>query len=58
MNIDITDEQAVLDQLKKDKDDVKKNPPKKEEEENKLNFKPEAILPTEKKKPEPNDTIQ
>ena len=58
MNIDITDEQAVLDQLKKDKDDVKKNPPKKEEEENKLNFKPEAILPTEKKKPELKDTLQ
>ena len=58
LDIDITEEQAVLAQLKKDKADAKKNPPKKEEEDNKLNFKPEAILPTEKKKPELKDTLQ
>ena len=57
MEIDITEEQAVLDQLKKDKEELKKNQKKKEESDNKLNYKPEAILPIEKKKPELKDTL-
>lgn len=57
MEMDVTDEQAILDQLKKEKEELKKNQQKKEESDNKLNLKPEAILPTEKKKPELKDSV-
>jgi penicillin-binding protein 2 len=57
MEMDVTDEQAILDQLKKEKEDLKKNQQKKEESDNKLQLKPEAILPTEKKKPELKDSV-
>lgn len=56
MDVDISSEQEVLDQLKKDKEEIKKDQQKKEED-NKLKFKPEAILPNEKKKPELKDSV-
>ena len=58
MEMDATDEQEILDQIKKGKEDLKKEPKKKEESDNKLQIKPEAILPTEKKKPEEKDSIK
>lgn len=57
MDVDAADEQEVLDQLKKEKDDLKKNQQKKEESDGKLKINTEAILPNEKKKPEPKDTL-
>jgi hypothetical protein len=58
MEVDATDEQTILDQLKKDKEDLKKDQQKKEDSDNKLKFKTEAILPTEKKKPELKDSMR
>ena len=58
MEMDATDEQEILDQIKKGKEDLKKEQKKKEESDNKLQIKPEAILPTEKKKPEEKDSIK
>jgi penicillin-binding protein 2 len=58
MDVDASDEQEVLDQIKKDKEETRKNQQKKEESDNKLQIKPEAILPYEKKKPELKDTIK
>jgi penicillin-binding protein 2 len=58
MDVDITDEEEILEQLKKEKDDFKKNHPKKDSGDNKLKINTEAILPSEKKKPEPKDTVQ
>lgn len=57
MEVDATDENAILDQLKKQKDDQRKDQPKKENSDNKLKFKTEAILPNEKKKPELKDSV-
>ena len=57
MEVDDTDEQDALDQIKKDKDELKKNLPKKDSNDNKLIDKPQAILPNEKKKPELKDTL-
>jgi penicillin-binding protein 2 len=58
MEMDATDEQDALDQLKKDKEDVKKNNmPKKDSNDNKLKDKPQAILPDEKKKTELKDSL-
>lgn len=57
MEIDATAEQEILDQLKKDKEEIKKNQQKKDSNDNKLNYKPDAILPSEKKKPELKDSI-
>lgn len=58
MEVDATDEQAIFDQLKKEKDDQKKEQPKKDSNDNKLKYKPEAILPSEKKKPELKDSVK
>ncbi len=58
MDVDVSDEQEVLDQIKKEKDDLKKNQKKKEESDKKLNFSTDAILPTEKKKPELRDSVR
>lgn len=58
MDVDAADEQEVLDQIKKEKDDLKKNQQKKEESNGKAKINTEAILPNEKKKPEPEDSIQ
>ena len=57
MDVDATDEQEILDQLKKEKDELKKNQQKKDSNNNNLKLKPEAILPSEKKKPELKDTV-
>lgn len=57
MQVDAADEQEALDAIKKDKDETKKDQQKKEED-NKLKFKPEAILPNEKKKPELKDSVR
>ena len=57
MEMDATDEQEIIDQIKKEKDELKKGQQKKEESDSKLNLKPEAILPTEKKKPELKDSV-
>ena len=56
MDVDASDEQEVLDQIKKDKEENRKNQQKKEESDNKK-IKPEAILPNEKKKPELKDSV-
>ncbi len=56
MEVDASDEQEILDQIKKEKDDQKKGQEKKESD-SKLPVKPEAILPTEKKKPEIKDSV-
>lgn len=56
MEMDATDEQEIMDQLKKDKEEQKKNQ-KKEEGDDKPKIKTEAILPNEKKKPEPQDSL-
>ncbi len=52
MDVDITDEEEILDQIKKEKDKQKKD-----SGDNKLRIKTEAILPSERKKPEPKDTV-
>ena len=52
MDVDITDEEEILDQIKKEKDKQKKD-----SGDNKLRIKTEAILPNEKKKPEIKDTL-
>ena len=57
MELDASDEQEVLDQLKKEKDDLKKNQQKKEESDGKIKINTEAILPNEKKKPELKDSV-
>ena len=57
MDVDATDEEEILDQLKKDKEDLKKNQSKKDSNNNKQIIKPEGILPNEKKKPELKDTL-
>jgi len=58
MELDATDEQEILDQLKKEKDELKKDPKKKESNDDKLKFNTEAILPNEKKKPELRDSLR
>ncbi|MGB4843568.1 MAG: penicillin-binding transpeptidase domain-containing protein [Ferruginibacter sp.] len=58
MEIDATDEQEILDQIKKGKEDLKKEQKNKEDSDNKLKFKTEAILPIEKKKPELRDSLR
>ena len=58
MEMDVTDEQEILDQIKKGKEDLKKEQKKKEDSDKKLEIKTEAILPTEKKKPEEKDSIK
>lgn len=58
MQMDATDEQDALEQIKKDKEDTRKNQPAKDSSDNKLKYKPEAILPGEKKKPELKDSVR
>lgn len=57
MEMDATDEQEIIDQIKKEKEIFKKNQQKKEENENKQNIKTEAILPGGKKKPALKDSM-
>jgi len=57
MEVDETDEDALLDEIKKNKEDEKKRQSKKDSGDNKLRINTEAILPSEKKKPEPKDTL-
>ncbi len=57
MEMDESDEQEALDQLKEDKERLKKDPTKKDSGDSKLNDKPQAILHNEKKKPELKDTL-
>ena len=57
MDVDAADEQEVLDQIKKEKDDLKKNQQKKDESDGKAKINTEAILPNEKKKPEVKDSV-
>ena len=57
MEVDAGDEQDALDQIKKDKENIKKSAPAKDSNDNKLKDKPQAILPGEKKKPELKDTL-
>ena len=52
MDVDITDEEEILDQIKKEKDKQKKDSGDK-----KLRINTEAILPSEKKKPEVKDSV-
>jgi len=58
MDMDESAEQEILDQIKKEKEDLKKNQQKKEDSDSKLKINTEAILPSEKKKPEPQDTVK
>jgi hypothetical protein len=57
MEVDETDEDALLEEIKKNKEEEKKRQSKKDSGDNKLRINTEAILPTEKKKPEPKDTL-
>ena len=58
IEMDATDEQEILDMLKKEKDELKKNQQKKQENDEKIKINSEAILPSEKKKPELKDSIK
>jgi penicillin-binding protein 2 len=59
MDMDATDEQEALDQIKKDKEDPKKNDQsKKDSGDKKIMIKTEAVLPGEKKKPELKDSVK
>ena len=53
MEVDKTDEEEILEQIKKEKDKQRKDSGDK-----KLRINTEAILPSEKKKPEPKDTLK
>ncbi len=57
LDLDESAEDEVLDKLKKDKAEFKKELPKKDSNDNKIKTKAEAILPDEKKKPELKDTL-
>ncbi len=58
MELDATDEQEILDQLKREKEELKKEQKKKEDSDAKIKFNTDAILPNEKKKPELRDTLR
>ncbi len=55
LGIDEEDENDALDRMKKDREAAKSTPPAKDSS-NKSITKPEAVLPDEKRKPEPKDT--
>lgn len=58
MDMDATDEQDALEQIKKDKEDLKKtNQPLRDSGDKKISIKTEGILPDQKKKPEPKDSL-
>lgn len=58
MEMDATDEQDALEQIKQDKEDLKKGRPVKDSGDKRITIKTEAILPNEKKKPELKDTLK
>jgi len=58
LGIDEEDENDALDKMKKDKETVKDNKQGKDSSNKKTVVKPEAVLPNEKKKPEPKDTVK
>ena len=58
LGIDEEDEKDALDKLKSDKETVKKEQPAKDSSNKQQPAKAEAILPSEKKKPEPKDTVK
>ena len=49
MDLDETDEENVLDKLKKDKESIKNEPPRKDSGNNNMKLNPQAILPDRKK---------
>lgn len=58
LGIDEEDENDALDKMKKDKETAKDTQPVKDSSNEKALLKPEAILPDQKKKPEPKDTVK
>lgn len=58
MEVDDADEQDALDQIKKDKEEIKKNKPVKDSGDKKMIIHTEAILPAEKKRPELKDSVK
>ena len=52
------DELDVLDKIKKDAETTKKEMPKKDSNNNIPSIKTEAVLPNERRKPEPKDTVK
>lgn len=57
MEMDATDEQDALEQIKQSKEDTKKNKPIKDSGDKKIMIRTEAILPDQKKKQEAKDTL-
>lgn len=57
MEMDATDEQDALEQIKQDKEELKKGRPVKDSGDKRITIKTEAILPNEKKKPELKDSL-
>ena len=58
LDMDDEDEKDALDKIKTDKETVRKTQPSKDSSDKKTDTKTEAILPSEKKKPEPKDTVR
>lgn len=58
MEVDKTDEEEIIEELKKEKDKLKKDQQKKDSGDNKIKINTEAILPNEKRKAEIKDTLQ
>ncbi len=58
MEVDAGDEEEALEQIKKDKEDLRNtNQPRRDSGDKKIMIKTEGILPDTKKKPEPNDSL-
>ncbi|UEG50478.1 penicillin-binding protein 2 [Ferruginibacter lapsinanis] len=58
LDLDAEDEADALDKMKKDKELAKKDQSKKDSGDNKLKIKSQAILPDERKRAEPKDTVR
>lgn len=58
LDLDSEDEADALDKMKKDRELAKKDPTKRDSGDNKLKVKPQAILPDERKRAEPKDTVR
>ena len=58
MEVDDADEQDALDQIKKDKEEIKNNKPAKDSGDKKMIIHTEAILPADKKRPELKDSVK
>lgn len=58
LDLDSEDEADALDKMKKDRELAKKDPSKKDSGDNKIKVKPQAILPDERKRAEPKDTVR